>query len=403
MSSFLKNREIGLWPYPIGSNHDQSYLTHSIFRYFGKLPPVLTGQLIDEYAYEQVDSPVVIDPMCGSGTTLVEAQKRGLRSVGVDANGIALLASEVKTTPIQRSKVRDCIADFRRRFSDYLDLEAKKGWADPSREDGQLEAWQQYIPNFRNRDKWFREHAQTSLARSRKWIDKHNNDEPIYRFLLLCWLGIIRKVSNASVRPGRIFHDHDKGAQPVFTELLKRLNKTLGAFEDIPEDHFYPLPELVKADARELDLTDQERGDFGILHPPYFALYRYSSDVLRFELEWSQYDRKDIRGREIEEGFKTTDPSLMYDYVDDLMESIESTMQNMNPGSTLCLVVGNSTLSNEQLPVLETILERLSATQHDVRNVIERPINYSQSDYHKSADSSINSDSDYIVLLDKSL
>ena len=41
----------------------------------------------------------VFDPFCGSGTTLTEAQRLGLPSVGIDLNPIACLISRVKTAP----------------------------------------------------------------------------------------------------------------------------------------------------------------------------------------------------------------------------------------------------------------------------------------------------------------
>ncbi len=44
----------------------------------------------------------VFDPFCGSGTTLVECQRGGIPSVGVDLNPIACLISRVKTKPLPR-------------------------------------------------------------------------------------------------------------------------------------------------------------------------------------------------------------------------------------------------------------------------------------------------------------
>lgn len=39
----------------------------------------------------------VLDPFCGSGTTLVECKKRGINSIGIDANPSSYFASKVKT------------------------------------------------------------------------------------------------------------------------------------------------------------------------------------------------------------------------------------------------------------------------------------------------------------------
>src|ERR1043166_9555244 len=45
-------------------------------------------------------STVVFDPFCGSGATLVEGQRLGYESVGVDLNPIACLIARVKTQPL---------------------------------------------------------------------------------------------------------------------------------------------------------------------------------------------------------------------------------------------------------------------------------------------------------------
>lgn len=52
----------------------------------------------------------VLDPFCGSGTTLVECQRRGIPSIGIDLNPIACLISRVKTseypTGLEASAIR---------------------------------------------------------------------------------------------------------------------------------------------------------------------------------------------------------------------------------------------------------------------------------------------------------
>src|SRR5205807_8095879 len=40
---------------------------------------------------------LICDPFCGTGTTLVEAKKSGIRSLGCDAHPLAALVSRVKT------------------------------------------------------------------------------------------------------------------------------------------------------------------------------------------------------------------------------------------------------------------------------------------------------------------
>lgn len=80
-----------------------SYLTHGLFRYVGKLPPPLTAWLLDNYTCA---GDVVLDPMCGGGTTAIEAVSSGRTSHGFDINPISRLVTEaVSTVPPEMALV----------------------------------------------------------------------------------------------------------------------------------------------------------------------------------------------------------------------------------------------------------------------------------------------------------
>jgi SAM-dependent methyltransferase len=55
----------------------------------------LVSNLLDEFSLSPGDR--VLDPFCGSGTTLVECMKKGIDSVGIDANPSSCFAASVKT------------------------------------------------------------------------------------------------------------------------------------------------------------------------------------------------------------------------------------------------------------------------------------------------------------------
>jgi Putative RNA methylase family UPF0020 len=55
----------------------------------------LVAGLLEEFGTDRTTR--VLDPFCGSGTTLVECMKRGVDSAGVDANPVSCLAAKVKT------------------------------------------------------------------------------------------------------------------------------------------------------------------------------------------------------------------------------------------------------------------------------------------------------------------
>lgn len=76
---------------------DTAYLTHKLHDYPARMIPQIAERLIERY------SPVcgkILDPFCGSGTTLVEARLANRNAVGNDINPLAVLLSKVKSTPI---------------------------------------------------------------------------------------------------------------------------------------------------------------------------------------------------------------------------------------------------------------------------------------------------------------
>jgi site-specific DNA-methyltransferase (cytosine-N4-specific) len=325
MSLSLRSPDLEQWSDvgdDIGSNADQNYLTHGLFRYFGKLPPVLTSQLLRLFVGPPTNRrPVVLDLMCGSGTTLVEAQRSGIKAIGVDSNPVALLASRVKTHRLG-------LAEFEEALLAFDSLRASAKWISDAATPDELAL----VPTFPNRDRWFPPSSQRALARIRHWIAQWHSQQDVHDALLLAWLSIIRAASMASVRTGRIFFDADKAKEDVYVLFARRIHRIYDIFAAIPSEHFAQAPELYLADARTLRL-DEPEADLVLLHPPYFALYKYSSDVLRFELEWGGYQRKEIQRREIRDGFKTTDPDLIVPYVQDLVGAVRNGFGNARAGA----------------------------------------------------------------------
>ncbi|GFE57407.1 hypothetical protein [Geobacter sp. AOG1] len=383
MSLFLKNSNIEVWG-DVGTNKDQNYLTHSLFRYFGKLPPVLTAKILREFVPATISTPVVVDMMCGSGTTLVESIVHGFRSVGLDSNGLSIMVSKVKTTKIANSKLDKVYSDL---------LLRSKGWNKISPSDD-------YIPVMRNIDKWFTAETKDLLSISREALDTYKDDIDIYNFLFVSWLGIIRKCSNASVRTGRIFHDLQKPQQRVIDILFANIAANAKLIESLPSYDSTLIPKLMLGDARSFKVSDSRISDFTIMHPPYFALYKYSSDVLRFELEWGGYNRKDILKREVRDGFKTSKKEDVFGYIDDIVDCIANGARLTKKRSKICVVIGNSTLAEEQLPVVESVVLKAKELDINCSRIITRPINHAQAKYHKSANSNIKSDLDYILIFD---
>ncbi len=70
-------------------------VVHGWYQFVLAYPDHLIGEMLNRFGAES--SSIVLDPFCGTGTTLVECKKLGIDSIGIDANPASVLASRVKT------------------------------------------------------------------------------------------------------------------------------------------------------------------------------------------------------------------------------------------------------------------------------------------------------------------
>lgn len=67
---------------------------HDWYRFVLSFPPHLVRDYIKDFRLNK--NSVVLDPFCGTGTTLIESKLLGLKSVGLEANSFAHFAASVK-------------------------------------------------------------------------------------------------------------------------------------------------------------------------------------------------------------------------------------------------------------------------------------------------------------------
>lgn len=67
---------------------------HDWYRFVLSYPPHLVRNYIERFGLDS--RHIVLDPFCGTGTTLVECKKSGIPSIGVESNPMACFASRVK-------------------------------------------------------------------------------------------------------------------------------------------------------------------------------------------------------------------------------------------------------------------------------------------------------------------
>ncbi len=105
---------------------------HRLHPYKGKFIPQLVEYFLDTHVDEFKQQPyfqpgdIVLDPFCGSGTTLVQANELGLHAIGVDISSFNVLLSKVKFQKHDLGAILKTIQDLSVQLKQYQIQ--KKNW-----------------------------------------------------------------------------------------------------------------------------------------------------------------------------------------------------------------------------------------------------------------------------------
>ncbi|MEM7245250.1 MAG: hypothetical protein AAF533_07885 [Acidobacteriota bacterium] len=152
---------------------------HAFHRWYGKLIPAIPAAAIDAFTEP---GELVVEPFCGSGTSLVEAVRADRRSLGVDLNPLAGLLARVKTGALSDDRLSRGLADFAQRRASWNDSD-----------------WSSRLPELPNLAHFYPEPVARDLLAC--FETAHATEDPELRdWLLACCSAINRDVSNADTR-----------------------------------------------------------------------------------------------------------------------------------------------------------------------------------------------------------
>lgn len=263
------------------SGADTMYLTHSLHPYPAKFPPQLPNSILSKFGK---NGQTVLDPFCGSGTTLVEARLLGYNAIGVDVNGLSSLLSKVKATPLTGKEIKN-ISCF---FDNITNVDAQWTVTRPKIEVKQIDGLEH----------WF----QYNVAEELTYLLNQINDlesENEKDFLKIVVSSIIVKVSNQE--SDTRFAAKEKGIPNNYTfqQFLSRGRDYLvriAEFSKKVPKHGYL--KLLNADSRNLNMIENESIDIIITSPPYANTYDYYL-YHKFRKRWLDIDVKFAQNNEI--------------------------------------------------------------------------------------------------------
>lgn len=256
--------------------HTSSYATHNLHAFPAKFPPQLPRSFIDALT-DRHDT--VLDPMMGSGTTLLEAYLADRRSLGFDIDPLALLLGAVKVTPLDVTRAAAigvaALEDAQRRL--HVDSDALRQALD-RRFDPRSRAFIDY---------WFSPATQLELTALLLAIETVP-DAPLRRFLELAFSAIIITKSGGVSRARDLAHTrpHRVAGKPprsAFEAFRKRVQQNVVSLAQLPADR---TPAIVRAgDAQALPLPDTSV-DLIVTSPPYASNAIDYMRAHKFSLVW---------------------------------------------------------------------------------------------------------------------
>lgn len=321
----------------------------SLHPYPAKFISQIPGTILDVLEPEQ--GSLVLDPFCGSGTTLLAAQRRGFNSIGVDLNPIACLISRVKTSP----------TPF------HLDIDAEEVIAE-ARSD-----MSPYIPDIPNLNHWFKPDIQVAVGALVGAIGRRSNSSA-FDALRLALSSILVRVSNQESDTRYAAIDKNIEREDVFTAFSAaclKLLKTLNA-----RDWKLCNASVVEGDI--LSLSPSEicgRVGVVITSPPYPNAYEYWL-YHKYRMWWLGFDPLAVKASEIgaRAHFFKRDRHTAGHFSEQMRGTLSLIDSVLLPGGWVCFVVGRSKIHGTIVDNADTIREVSCEMGFSFETRIERVI-----------------------------
>jgi hypothetical protein len=329
---------------------------HRIHPYPARFIPQIPGKLID--LFHPGDGSPVLDPFCGSGTTLVEAIQRGIPAIGIDLHPLATLITKVKTTPLRNSL-------------NHLASDACK------RAKANIKRGNVQIPSIPRLDHWFQKDIQFSLAALVSEIESIS-DTDAADALKVALSSIIVRVSNQESDTRYAAIKKNLSQEDVWNGFARAAETIFLAIKSVGANLFRGTPKvkIITQDIMQVEPAAVGK-DIGLVitSPPYPNAYEYWL-YHKYRMYWLGMDPIAVRQAEIgaRAHYFNKNHQTEHDFERQMGRCFWLLSKTLRKGCYACFVVGRSVIHGRYIDN-EALLER-AATNHCFRKVgsIQRKI-----------------------------
>lgn len=365
-------------------NMSSSYGSHNFHSFPAKFPPQLPHKFITELTKP---NDIVLDPMVGSGTTILESLYNNRSAIGFDIDPLALMITEVKTTFYNKKQLLDSFNFIISRVTTILKDDKKI----ISNYYNSLEENTKEFINY-----WFIQDSIAELISLLIAVTELKNKKHQTFFKVIFSSIIITKSGGVSLaldlahtRPHRakkvynfnsqiIFDLGDYKDNPRHHILSKKLKSPINEFkkkffyniEFIVDHKFENELQIKYGDSQKLSLPDNYV-DLIVTSPPYASNAIDYMRAHKFSLLWLGYDVNELKEKRaqciggdstskfnyekmpsytlniIEKISKKNDKKalVLHRYYSEMTRVLKEMYRVLKPNKSAIVVVGNSTLN----------------------------------------------------------
>jgi DNA modification methylase len=366
---------------------------HALHPFAARFPHGLAG-----YFITALTSPgdVVLDPMCGSGATLLEGWASGRSVVGVDLDPLARRQSLARTTPLNPEAVRHAAEAALQRAAELYAGVGRPSEPLAAIRDDMDSQTRQFL------DYWFLTETQEELAalvlsiRAEPDHDLRNLFEVVFSSTIVTKSGGVSRARDlAHTRPHRVADKSPRRPIRVFQTLIQRAADSYRAVDSGAVGY----RSVIAGDSRVLPLPSNS-ANLVVTSPPYASALDYMR-AHKFSLAWlgdpiPRLSRLRSRyiGAERQSGtasaaaltplaasavqlLEPVDPGkarVLSRYFVDMSAAIGEMARVLKPGSAAIIVVGPSVMRGVLIPTHDCLAEIAAQAGFDVVAVAPRTI-----------------------------
>jgi DNA modification methylase len=384
----IRNRLSLLLDQDLSFRESRRYLIHNIHAFAAKFPPQLP-----RYFIEGLTTPgeTVLDPMAGSGVTIVEAWLLRRNALGVDLHPLAILLSKARTTEYDSTLVLQAgerVLDNAKSLVQAHDSAQRL-----------LERYDKATREFI--DYWFTPATQLELAALVHAIRGEPNEHMAQLLQLVFSSVIITKSGGVSLardlahsRPHRVGNKTVKSALDMFSSQLEKAVKAIREIEPILKGNAM----VTHGDCRALAIPP-ESVDLIVTSPPYANAIDYMR-AHKFSLVWLGRDIKSLGslrsqyiGSEKRDNSSQTElPSdveralrpleqldiskarILRKYLRDMELALKEMHRVLRPDRVAIVVVGPSTMRGLRIETHQYLASIAAKLRFEVVNIVRRTL-----------------------------